>query len=377
LTGQDIYVRDADVALMPASTTKVLSAAAVLTTSDPDRTLATTTLMERTAPDQANVYLVAGGDVTLAPGEGDESAVMGHAGMLDLAGATADALRRAGIRQASVILDDSIFTGPSSYPAWQWTPGTDWGSPVAALAIMDGRAGPGFDGATYVADPALVAASQFRQLLASDAAQGRAVNLTPGTARGVAPADAALLAEVRSAPLRQLVWLELKNSDNVLADTLGRVAAVAAGLPGSFEGCASVVQQTLDAMAVNSAGVYLDDCSGLSRTNTISAATLVDLLASAASVDESRSVAVDLVRGLPVGGEDGTLKKRFTDAASLGNVRAKTGTLTGVRSLAGTVQTASGRQLVFAVVANPGAGIGADSARAELDAFVAGLAAIE
>jgi D-alanyl-D-alanine carboxypeptidase/D-alanyl-D-alanine-endopeptidase (penicillin-binding protein 4) len=163
-------------------------------------------------------------------------------------------------------------------------------------------------------------------------------------------------------------------SDNTLSDALGRVTAVARGEEGSFEGCAEAVAGALDALDVSTAGLRLDDCSGLSHGSRVSATTLTGALTAAASDPEARAGAV--ARGLAVGGLQGTLAERFAASPGLGNVRGKTGTLTGVTSLAGLVQTAGGRELAFAVIANPDAAVGTWGARNAMDLFVQGLAAL-
>jgi D-alanyl-D-alanine carboxypeptidase/D-alanyl-D-alanine-endopeptidase (penicillin-binding protein 4) len=192
--------------------------------------------------------------------------------------------------------------------------------------------------------------------------------------RGRAPEGAWTLAAVESAPLRQLVDFALQHSDNTLSDSLGRVAGVAMGQPGSFEGCAAAVSQTLVELGVPTAGLRLDDCSGLSHGSRVPAATLTAALALTAGADTAALGAV--ARGLPVGGLEGTLAERFSGAPGAGNVRAKTGTLTGVTSLAGLVQTEGGRELAFAVVANPDPAVGTYAVRGAMDQFVTELTAL-
>ena len=75
---------------------------------------------------------------------------------------------------------------------------------------------------------------------------------------------------------------------------------------------------------------------------------------------------------LPVAGVDGTLKKRFTDAAAAGRVRAKTGTLDSVGALSGYLTTGSGREIAFSIMANNVPASQA-SPRKAIDAIVAAL----
>jgi D-alanyl-D-alanine carboxypeptidase/D-alanyl-D-alanine-endopeptidase (penicillin-binding protein 4) len=379
LTGEELYANGATRGLTPASTVKILTAAAALATLGSETVLATRAVLSDVEAGHATVTLVAGGDTTLGPDAGDPGAVLGRAGMGDLARAAATELRRSGAREVSVALDDSLFTGPQTYPDWGWYSGTTWGAPTTPLAIMDGRAGAAFDEPTFVPDPALTAAEHFAALLAEAAAEESltlpSVSVATSVTRAVAPAGALELARVDSAPMRQLVAHMLRHSDNTLAEALGRVTAVARGLPGSFEGCAQGVGQVLEDLGVPTANLRLDDCSGLSHGSRVSAATLTSALALAGGSREHELSAV--AGALPVGALQGTVTRRFTEAPAAGNVRAKTGTLTGVTSLAGVVQTTAGRELAFAVIANPEPAIGSEEARQAMDEFVQGLAALD
>ncbi|MDR2566330.1 MAG: D-alanyl-D-alanine carboxypeptidase/D-alanyl-D-alanine-endopeptidase [Bifidobacteriaceae bacterium] len=377
-SGEELFAISPDQPLPPASTVKILTATAALAVLGPDSTLSTAAVMSVTGPASGIVTLVAGGDMALAPDAGRPAEAMGHAGLGDLARAAAVELRRRGVQNVEVRLDDTIFSGPAVYPDWEWSLGSTWGSPTAPLAVLGGRAGAAFDAVTYVADPALAAARQFRGLLAQ-AGQDAGLALPTfavagGVTRAAAPAEAELLAQVDSAPVRDLVAHLLRQSDNNMADSLGRVTALALGQPGSFAGCAAAVTQTLDELGVVTAGLKMDDCSGLSHGSAVSAATVTSALALSAGPEAGALGAV--ARDLPAGALQGTLAGRFHETAAAGNVRAKTGTLTGVTALAGTVQTAGGRELVFAIIANPGNAIWTDLARQSVDRFVAALAGL-
>jgi D-alanyl-D-alanine carboxypeptidase/D-alanyl-D-alanine-endopeptidase (penicillin-binding protein 4) len=148
---------------------------------------------------------------------------------------------------------------------------------------------------------------------------------------------------------------------------------VADGRPGSFEEGAAAVVDALSALGLPTEGVVLRDGSGLARTNLIPPATLGRLLVLAA--DGSRPRLSRLVTGLPVAGFTGTLSLRFGaggPGAAAGLVRAKTGTLTGVSTLAG-VTSLGGRPVAFVVMADavPGDTL---AARQALDRFAAVIA---
>ena len=118
-------------------------------------------------------------------------------------------------------------------------------------------------------------------------------------------------------------------------------------------------------------GWCLHDGSGLSRRNRISPATLVETVRVAASTPRTSGLLADL----PVSGFTGTLVGRFAELESRsGTVRAKTGTLTGVHSLAGYALDADGRPVVFAVMADRTDKAAPLEAQAALDRVAAAIA---
>ncbi|MCW2618943.1 MAG: dacB, partial [Modestobacter sp.] len=180
----------------------------------------------------------------------------------------------------------------------------------------------------------------------------------PGAAIGLgtAPAGARTLGTVESAPIVRLVEQALTASDNLLAESLARQVAIARGLPASFDGAAAAITAALSEAGLDDTGLALFDGSGLSQDDRVPARLLVDVVRGAA--DGTIVDADGLLSGLPVAGYDGTLAERAVaegDAAP-GAVRAKTGTLLGVNDLAGTVLTADGRLLAFAVLADGATG---------------------
>jgi D-alanyl-D-alanine carboxypeptidase/D-alanyl-D-alanine-endopeptidase (penicillin-binding protein 4) len=294
--------------------------------------------------------------------------VNGHAGLADLAAATAQALRLAGTVEVSLGLDDSLFSGPALHPRWRASYiASGYVAPVAALAVDIGRTRDEFYAPRY-ADPAMHAAGVFADLLT---AEGIAVT-GPTRSSGTGGSQ---LAAVESAPMREIVRLTVQQSDNTLAEVLGRLVAIARGLPGSFSGATAAVVAEAAAQGIDTSDVVISDCSGLADGSQIPARTLVEELLLA-----SRPGNVDLlpvVLDLPISGWQGTLAGRFGEGPARGLVRAKTGSLPGVTSLAGTLQTQAGRLLVFAVMADgtpPGGQLRPQVAIDEFCQRLAGLA---
>lgn len=361
-TGAGIAGTDASTAHTPASTAKLFTAAAALSAPGGDRTLDTRALLG--GGDQ--LFLVGGGDMMLAAGPGDAAKINGRAGLADLATQTAQALALAGIDSVTLSVDDSYFAGPTVSPTWdKRNVEAGYVAPVTALAVDVGRRVEG----EYVprfADPSLAASQQFAAALA------QAGVVVDGTvSRSVAPADAEEIGRVSSAPLREIVAYFLQTSDNTITEVAGRVVAAEAGLPTSFDGATAAVLAAVGRLGVDTTGARLADCSGLGDGSAVQPLVLVNLLLAMVSPDNPHLR--DAVVGLPVAGLSGTLHERFTISPARGLVRAKTGSLPGVTSLAGTTVTADGRLLVFAVMADKVPEGGAWNARAAVDAFTTRL----
>jgi D-alanyl-D-alanine carboxypeptidase/D-alanyl-D-alanine-endopeptidase (penicillin-binding protein 4) len=255
--------------------------------------------------------------------------------------------------------DASLFEGPTSAAAWpsEYVASGVVG-PVTALSVGEG----------HVADPPRQAGLAFSRQLE------RAGITVRGPLRSVdAGADAPLLAKVDSRPVAELVRWMLTESDNDYAEAFGHLIAVATGGPATFSGGAAATKSTVADLGVDTADVALFDASGLARTDRIPAATLTSLLVASMAPDRPELSVV--LSGLPVAAFTGTLEDRFVAgpaAAGAGVVRAKTGTLTGVSTLAGTVADRQGRVLTFAFLADEANDV--LEARAALDRAAAALA---
>ena len=178
-----------------------------------------------------------------------------------------------------------------------------------------------------------------------------------------------MLGEVFSPTIARIVEVMLLESDNVVAEAMARQAALAKKLPGTFAGGAQATQAALTELGVND-GEFLVDGSGLSDDNRVTTKQLTDVLYRAASSKYPQLRAI--MSGLPVAGYSGTLINR-DQGSGMGSVRAKTGTLNHVNSLAGYVVDADGRLLTFAVVAD--ATNNRVRAEGALDRLAAGIAA--
>jgi len=341
----------------PASTTKILTAVAALAAVPADFRF-TTRVVAGARPGE--VVLVGGGDPTLAAGRQPQYA--GAARIADLAAA----VRKAGVRHVTrVVVDGSRFSGSGVGPGWDADDVSGgYVAPITAAMVDGGRVRAGRTARSN--EPDLAAGTALAKALGAP---------TAVVTRGIAAAGAKTLGTVRSAPLTTIVEQALTASDNVLAECLGRQVAVQTGVPASFAGAAAAVRRTLTHLGVPAAGFHLVDDSGLSRRDEISPAALTATLRIAASTAHPALHAV--FPGMPVGGYAGTLAERYRDAGSRGGagyVRAKTGTLSSVSSLAGIVQDRNGRLLAFALMADRVSATGTLAAEDALDAVAATLA---
>ncbi|HEX6149517.1 D-alanyl-D-alanine carboxypeptidase/D-alanyl-D-alanine endopeptidase [Nocardioides sp.] len=323
-----------DAAFTPASTMKVLTATAVLAALGPDHRFDTTVVANG-----RRLTLVGGGDPMLARRPADDWPRV--ADVQTLAEETAAAVgRRKPVRLA---YDASLFTGPAENPYWRDDYLVDGiVSPISALWVDEGLAA---DRSERVSDPAADAAAAFAAALAE---HGVRVQGTPTPNR--APAAARTVASVSSPPLSQIVEHVILVSDNEGAEVLAHHVGLTVSGDGSFAGGARGVRKTLGELGVPLDGAVIRDGSGLSRKDRLRTSTLIEVLRVAAEQPELRAV----LTGLPVGGFTGSLTFRFADApaAGLGRVRAKTGTLGGVRSLAGIATDQLGTPMVFVLAAD-------------------------
>ncbi|WP_433498485.1 D-alanyl-D-alanine carboxypeptidase/D-alanyl-D-alanine endopeptidase [Sphaerimonospora sp. CA-214678] len=401
-TGESLFDGGSARPVTPASTTKVVTAVAVLASVGPDARFATRVVRGKSGN---SIVLVGGGDPTLA---GPKSAGKGGgyprpASLAQLAARTAKALKAAGITRVNLSYDSSLFGGPRSAPGWKpnYIPEGSV-APVTALTMDEGRKA----GGGRLTDPQRETAAAFaallrragiavgggirpgvapgpegqnaRDLTAQDgtAQNGRAQDGTTqadpaqggtaqggtaqdGTAQNGRAQDAAAryaageeLARVESPPVYALVERMLTLSDNDLAEALARQVAVKEGLPHTFRGATDAVHRVLAGLHLDQ-GIEVHDGSGLSTRNRITPAALGRLLAAASS--PAHPALNSLISGLPVAGFTGTLHDRYgksESASGAGLVRAKTGTLNGVNTLAGISYTAGGRLVTFAFMAD-------------------------
>lgn len=361
-SGTVLWNKESSTPQIPASTAKLLTGTALLTSVDPTSRFTTKVVQ---GDQEGDIVLVGGGDVTLsARSEGVGTVYDGAPLMADLAAQ----VRASGVDVKRIVLDTDYWSGPDLADGWQT--GDIRGTAASAQGyitrmsplMVDGdRENPANENSIRTGDPANTAGKALARLLGNPD-----IPLVAGTA----PAEPTVIGQVSSQPMSVLLAQALENSDNVLAEALARQVAIARGAPPSFSGASAAIIESLEDLGIDSIGIEMYDGSGISTKDRVPPAVLAQVVALA--VKGQTPALRNLLTGLPVAGVSGSLADRFQDAGSssgAGWVRAKTGSLEVTYALAGYVPDVDGRILVFAFVSN---GVG-PATRPALDALAAGL----
>lgn len=425
-----IAIRDADGAvvldvladrpLLPASTQKVVTAAAALRTFGADHRFETAVVgtgpIDAQGTLRGDLVLVAGGDPVLGtPGYGRYVYPVRPRTPLE---ELAVRVRTAGVRsvEGAVVADVGGFPGGTEARGWKtryfWdfdarhitrltvdaglvveltVPGasddatedtTEAAAPVTAAAAptenvdgADGEQEPTRapltipDGVVpdvrleIAPEPALNAGRELQRLLAV-----RGIPTAAGVRASADPAPGDVLASVRSAPLTELLRHTVQRSDNQVADTLFRDVGFAVAGDGTWEGAASGVRRALDGLGLGWSGIVLADGSGLSREDRLTAGFLAEL-----DAEMGGEFGETWWSLMAVAGREGTLRHRLRGTPAEGRFLGKTGTLDDVRAVVGTVLGPGGARYHLAVVGNDVVGADRDAVRRIMDELTLAL----
>lgn len=223
--------------------------------------------------------------------------------------------------------------------------------------VLTGLAVPGTKGSELsptLPNPTLWYATVLKETLEKNgiAVKGEAVDiddLDPELRAVLESSEESLLMEHRSAPLSEILTVLMKRSQNLYAETMPRLISWEKNGKGTFEGGKELVAEKLEVMGVEKGANSYIDGSGLSALNKISPTHLVSILEWMGKSSQNGSLWREM---MPIAGVDGTLSRRMKGTPAEGNVHAKTGTISGVRSLSGYVTTADGEELVFSFIVN-------------------------
>jgi D-alanyl-D-alanine carboxypeptidase/D-alanyl-D-alanine-endopeptidase (penicillin-binding protein 4) len=340
--------------MLPASLTKLYSAASTAITLDPDARF-----MTKVKYLDNNVYLVGGADPQL----GTESNPT-QADLADLAKETAQKLKEFNVFEVNVFVDDSIL-GPLQRPA-DWEENYFQSSEIhliSALNLDDPKA-PG----QAPVDPSIKTGQTFALYLIKNN-----IKVNGLVFRKTVPEGAFDLSIQYSKSVSQIIEDILMISNNQDAEIIARVASLVSENDPSTSAATELILKDVEMLGISSVDNVITDASGLSRSNKISPSDFSELIYKSIKnpevIRENRgetlkfmvkpeiAITPDLwsvFTGLPTGYGLGTLKKRFDEVGSPGRgvVRAKTGSLNRVITLAGTVTTKDNVFLSFAVLVN-------------------------
>jgi D-alanyl-D-alanine carboxypeptidase/D-alanyl-D-alanine-endopeptidase (penicillin-binding protein 4) len=326
-TGATVWSSRGGTTLMPASTTKLVTATNALSVFGPTHRFTTTVRRGSTWHD---VVLVGSGDPSLSTAD-----------LTVLARATAAQVRAHGARTVRVWADDYLFARPSLARGWKTSYVPAEVRHVRALVVDQ----------SHAADTALNAAGVFARTL-------RAAGVRTTTVRrAAAPKGSPLLASVQGDDLRSIVTTMLQVSDNDHAEALHRLVSLAERRGTSWTGARAAQRAVLAREGVRLPDGRLWDGSGLSRSDRLTSAELARVVAHAFAANQPE-LAVLRENGLPLSGRTGTLSAsagRFVtkdSSCARGLVRAKTGSLGDAAALAGWTRGADGRLKAFAFVVN-------------------------
>jgi len=206
-----------------------------------------------------------------------------------------------------------------------------------------------------VGDPALLAAQLLRRALLRQGIQVAGAPRAVHAYQRPAPLETGRLAELghlESPRLGDLLRATLKASLNLDAELLFLQAGAARPGPGpNSEGrSAAALKAFLGSAGLDPSEVLLEEGSGLSRKDLVTADAVVGLLALMARPGQADGAV--FMDALPVAGVDGTLRDRMAGTSAQGRVRAKTGTLRYTHTLSGYATSAKGERLAFSFLLN-------------------------
>lgn len=400
--GKAVYERDADVPLMPASNMKLVVMAAAIDQLGPDYQFETVLALRG-----KDLVVIGSGDPTL----GDERLCLARKEPITaIFHRWADQLRKAGVSSVAgdILIDDSIFDQQFVHPTWpadqhqRWYEApigglnfnsncvsvevrpTDLDAPAIAsfvpgntalelanrtrtgakdTVVIDRKQGSKTVvvsgsvakaktlGDLSVQDPGVYFGSVFKTVLAAKGIRvdGDVVRQRIRQPDGRLPSDCRVIDVVRT-PLADALARAGKQSLGMAAECLIKALGAHAEGIGTWPGGAKAVQSFMSKAGVSPGDVIIAEGSGLSRENRLSARAATAVLRHMHSAGPER---FDLLRNsLAVGGVDGTLDKRLKWKSTRGRVFAKTGYISGVRTLSGYVQNQRGQWFAFAFFYN-------------------------
>jgi len=240
--------------------------------------------------------------------------------------AFAQALKSKGISaiRGRIVMDKTMKDAEKWGEGWCW----DDDNPILTPLLYDGK-------------------DSFDSQLLKELQRARIATAGARVVDGRAPSDAKLIC-TRTHSIDEVLHQMMKDSDNLFAEsTYFQVAASSGKRPATAKDAQKIERELMARIGLDAERYRLADGSGLSLYNYLSAEAQVMLLRFAWQTPQLYE---HLLPSLPIAGIDGTLEKRMIDTAAQGNVRAKTGTVTGVSALSGYATAPNGHIVAFSII---------------------------
>jgi D-alanyl-D-alanine carboxypeptidase/D-alanyl-D-alanine-endopeptidase (penicillin-binding protein 4) len=279
-----------------------------------------------------------------------------HPAKLRILAANALAALPAGTVINKIVLDDSFFQGKIWNPNWYAYSRTNGDmSPISGLMVDAGRVNPDLTDKAYsglrVSDPTAQAGRYFKSLLGVPAKDAKIV-------KGLTPATATVLVSKESQPIENWIRHAMRISDNTETEVIARHTALALRLKNDYTSVQRVGRRLFSSLGADYKQLIMKDASGLAANNLVTPKLLVALMSAAAKPDSDIAMLLDL---MATSGDGGTLGGRFLNynkttkrydlVIPKGSIKAKTGYIGSVYSLAGLVTTPDAHQIAFAIFA--------------------------
>ena len=279
-----------------------------------------------------------------------------HPAKLRILASEALAALPAGTVINKIVLDDTFFKGPLWNPNWYAYSRTNGDiSPISGLMVDAGRINPDLTDKKYsgvrVSDPAAQVGRYFKTWLGEAAKNAKVI-------KGVTPVTATLLVSKDSQPIDNWIRHALRISDNSETEVIARHTQLALKLPNHYSSVQRMGRRLFSSLGVDYKKLVMKDASGLAATNQVTPQLLVSLMSAAANPESDIALLPEL---MATSGDGGTLGGRFLNynkttkkwdlVIPKGSIRAKTGYIGSVYSLAGIVTTPDAHKIAFAIFA--------------------------
>lgn len=200
-----------------------------------------------------------------------------------------------------------------------------------------------------IPDPPLLLAKEFCRKLIEAGIKVKGIPVTSRVLPGQESENISAVSRTLSPPLSAIIEVLNHKSVNLYAEHLIKELGKKYKSSGSTEAGIEVVREFLDSAGIDTEGMFFEDGSGLSGRDAVNSAVMTKLLLFMKNKGKFFS---EYFNSLPEAGIDGTLKSYFKDPVFDSRLRAKSGSMTRVRSYAGYFTTLSGKQMIFCVIIN-------------------------